>query len=116
MDGRDYEDLVSEATLQFTLGNHDGALALLDEAEKLDTSASAAWHARAEILLDLQRLDEALAAAERGAGLSPDDVYLQTTLSRIWVARGDKDRAEHHGAQARILSWKAQLSSPDVDK
>jgi hypothetical protein len=34
------------------------------------------------------------------------------TLSRTWMERGDKARAEHYGAMARIQGWKEELSSP----
>ena len=44
--------------------------------------------------------------------LQPADLFINTTLSRIWMERGDKARAEHYGAQAKIQSWKEQLKSP----
>jgi hypothetical protein len=43
-------------------------------------------------------------------------LFINTTLSRIWMERGDKARAEHFGAQAKILSWKDQLKNPANDK
>jgi hypothetical protein len=32
------------------------------------------------------------------------------TLSRTWMERGDKARAEHFGAMARVQSWKEELA------
>ena len=58
-------------------------------------------------------LDEALAAAEKGHALRPSDLFINTTLSRIWMERGDKPKAEHHGAQARLLGWGDQLKQPE---
>jgi len=37
-------------------------------------------------------------------------------LSRIWVEKGDKEKAEHHGAQARMLGWKDEIQNPPNDK
>jgi Flp pilus assembly protein TadD len=56
--------------------------------------------------------DKALAAAEKAHALKSDDIHINTSLSRIWVERGDKDKAEHYGAQARMLGWKDELKSP----
>ena len=57
----------------------------------------------------LRRFDAALAAAERAHALRPDDLFINTTLSRVWMEKGDKAKAEHFGAQAKIQSWKEQL-------
>lgn len=104
-------DLIEEATLDFTLGEHDEALAKLETALKHAPDSFAGWHAKAEILFDLRRLDEALVAAERAVAIDDKDIHIHTSLSRIWMERGDKAKAEHHGAQARILGWKEQLKS-----
>jgi cytochrome c-type biogenesis protein CcmH/NrfG len=72
----------------------------------------AAWHALAEVNFSLRNLDAALAAGERAHALRPDDLFINTTLSRIWMERGDKARAEHFGAQAKIQGWREQLRNP----
>lgn len=115
MSPRSPQDLVEEATFEFTLGNHEGALVLLDEALAADDSCFAAWLAKAEIHFDQGKLDDALQAGERALALEPDDVHANTSLSRIWMERGDKERAEHYGAQARIKGWKVELQSDPED-
>ncbi len=67
----------------------------------------------AEINFSLRRLDAALAAAERAHALRPDDLFINTSLSRIWMEKGDKAKAEHYGAQAKIQGWKEQLKNPE---
>ncbi len=57
----------------------------------------------------LRNLDHALKSAEKAVALRPHDIHINTSLSRIWMERGDKDTAEHFGAQARTLSWKEEL-------
>jgi len=105
-------DRVEEATFEFTLGNHDAALALLREALAIEPDNFAAWLTCAEIHFDRRDLDAALDAAQRALALRADDIHANTSLSRIWMERGDKDKAEHFGAQARILGWKDQLKNP----
>ncbi|MCC5842294.1 MAG: tetratricopeptide repeat protein [Opitutales bacterium] len=103
------QSLVDDAIFQFTLGEHEDALGLIAQALALAPDLASAWHAKAEIHFDRRDLDEALLAAEKALALH-EDVHVHTSLSRIWMERGDKERAEHHGARARILGWKEQLS------
>ena len=70
---------------------------------------------RSQRSISESQYDEALTAAEKALKLAPEDIHIHTSLSRIWMERGDK-KAEHHGAQARMLGWKEQLRSPEEDK
>ena len=106
------QSLIEEATFDYTMGDHDTALAKLARATAAAPAAFEAWHALAEINFSLRRFDAALAAAEKAHALRPDDLFINTTLSRIWMEKGDKATAEKYGAQAKILSWKDQLKNP----
>jgi len=106
------QTLIEDATADFSLGETDTALAKLARATDAAPASFEAWHALAEINFSVRHLDAALAAAERAHALQPADLFINTTLSRIWMERGDKARAEHFGAQAKIQSWKEQLKSP----
>jgi cytochrome c-type biogenesis protein CcmH/NrfG len=106
------QSLIEEATFDYTMGEHDAALAKLARATAAAPTAFEAWHALAEINFSLRRFDDALIAADRAHALRKDDLFINTTLSRIWMEKGDKPRAEHFGAQAKILSWKDQLKNP----
>lgn len=108
----DLQALIEEGTLDYTLGDTEAALEKLDRAARFAPTSFEAWHALAEVNFSLRRLDEALAAAEQAHRLRPSDLFINTTLSRIWMERGDKPKAEHFGAQAKILSWKDQLANP----
>jgi len=103
------QSLVDEATFEFTMGDHDTAIEKLHRAVKMDPACVAAWHAMAEIEFDRNNLDKALEAGMIALSLKEADVHLHTTLSRIWMERGDKEQAEKHGARARILGWKDKL-------
>jgi len=106
------QSLIDDATFDYTMGDHESALAKLERATFADPAAFAAWHALAEINFSLRRFDAALAAADHAHALDPTDLFINTTLSRIWMERGDKATAEKYGAQAKILSWKDQLKEP----
>lgn len=110
------QTLIEDATADYAVGDSDPALAKLERATTAAPQSFEAWHALAEVNFSLRRLDAALHAAEQAHALRPTDLFINTTLSRIWMERGDKARAEHFGAQARIQSWKDQLQNPDPNK
>jgi predicted Zn-dependent protease len=104
--------LVEEATFDYVTGEPSPALEKLARATSEHPDSFEAWHAIAEINLSLRRMDEALSAAERAHALRAADPLAIATLSRIWMERGDKGRAEHFGALARVQSWKDELRAP----
>lgn len=112
MTAEQIQSLIEEATFDYTMGEHDAALAKLARATAAAPAAFEAWHALAEINFSLRRFDAALVAADRALSLRPNDLFINTTLSRIWMEKGDKATAEKYGAQAKILGWKDQLKNP----
>jgi predicted Zn-dependent protease len=106
------QTLIEDATADYALGETELALEKLGRATAAAPDSFEAWHALAEINFSLRRLDSALAAAEQAHAQQPTDLFINTTLSRIWMERGDKAKAEHFGAQAKIQSWKEQLKHP----
>jgi predicted Zn-dependent protease len=109
------QTLIEDATADYAAGASDSALEKLGRATAVAPESFEAWHALAEVNFSLRKLDDALAAAERAHALRPGDLFINTTLSRIWMERGDKPRAEQFGAQAKIQSWKEQLKNPAGD-
>lgn len=112
MTADELQALIEDATADYAIGDMDASLDKLARATAAAPDSFEAWHALAEVDFSLRRLDSALAAAERAHALRPDDLFINTTLSRIWMERGDKTRAEHFGAQAKIHSWREQLKNP----
>jgi cytochrome c-type biogenesis protein CcmH/NrfG len=112
MDQTSLQDQVDDATLDFTLGDSAGAITKLRAIVDAHPQAFTAWHALTEVYFSEAEYDAALEAGETAHRLDSEDVHINTSLSRIWVERGDKDKAEHYGAQARMLGWKAELKSP----
>lgn len=106
------QDQIDEATFDFTMGDNASAITKLVALSERQPDSFETWHALTEIYFSEGRYDDSLAAAEKAHTLRPDDIHINTSLSRIWVERGDKDKAEHYGAQARMLGWKDELKSP----
>lgn len=108
--------LIEDATFDYTMGDNDAALGKLARATEAAPESFAAWHALAEVNFHLRRFDAALAAGEVAHRLRPDDLFINTTLSRVWMEKGDKAKAEHYGAQAKIQGWKEELRKPAPDQ
>lgn len=105
----DVQALIEDATFDFSVGDSESALRKLDEATHAHPDSFEAWHALAEVRFGTRQFAEALAAAQQAHSLRPDDIFVNTSLSRIWMELGDKPQAEHFGARARVLGWKDQL-------
>ena len=106
---------IEDATYDHAMGrDRDGAGQAGPGRRRSPRTSFEAWHAAAEMNFELRRLDAALAAAERAHALRPDDLFINTSLSRIWMEKGDKAKAEHFGAQAKIQSWKDQLEGAEA--
>ena len=116
MTADEIQHLIEDATFDYTMGDNEAALAKLAHATTAAPGSFEAWHALAEVNFNLRRFDAALAAAESAHALSPGDLFINTTLSRVWMEKGDKAKAEHFGAQAKIQTWKDQLKNPDATK
>jgi cytochrome c-type biogenesis protein CcmH/NrfG len=110
------QHLIEDATFDYTMGDNEAALAKLVRATTAAPGSFEAWHALAEVNFNLRNYDAALLAAESAHQLQPGDLFINTTLSRIWMEKGDKAKAEHFGAQAKIQTWKEQLKNPDAAK
>lgn len=104
--------LVEDATLDFALGENAAATVKLREATAAFPACFEAWLALAEVCFAERSLDLALEAGEHALALRKTDIHANTTMSRIWMERGDKPKAEFYGAQARMLGWKDELKNP----
>jgi Flp pilus assembly protein TadD len=95
-------DLVAE-------GDHERALAEYQKSVEADPTFTEALHGMARTLGDLNRLEEAIAAARHITELDPDDILAHTSLSVLYQKKGMVPEAEEEGNKARVLGWKQQL-------
>jgi len=111
-DNTSLQDQIDDATFDFTIGDSKAALSKLTALSAAHPNSFETWHALTEVYFSEGRYDDALSAGDQAHTLNPNDIHINTSLSRIWVERGDKDKAEYYGAQARMLGWKDELQSP----
>lgn len=90
-------------------GEQEKALLEYQEAVAADPTFTEAMHGLARALQNLNRLDEAIAVAQRITEIDPDDVMAYTSLSVLYQNKGMIAEAEEQGAKARVLGWKQQL-------
>ena len=112
----DPDDLYMEGLDLFAEEKWREAVELFREVTRLDPSYLDAYHGIARACFEGREqspelLDEAIAAALKIVELDPDDVTAYSTLSQIYVWKGDQDTAEEWGAKARVAGWKDQLRS-----
>jgi tetratricopeptide (TPR) repeat protein len=90
-------------------GNHKKAVEEYRLAVAADPKFTDALHGLSRALQDLDRFDEAIAAAQQISAIDPDDILAHTSLSILYQKKGMVPEAEAEGNKARVLGWKAQL-------
>ena len=109
MSSSESQQQVQEAILDFTMGDYDAALKKLDAVLDATPDAFEALLAKTEVFYASGRYKDALVSAELAEKTSPEDVHLKTSLSRIWMQLGDTKTAEKYAAEAKMLTWKAEI-------
>jgi eukaryotic-like serine/threonine-protein kinase len=98
-------DLLTNAALaEQSLGRWDAALKHLERAWTLDPRSAPTARRLTHTLLRLRRYPEALAAADRGLGVSPGNLDLIENKAMVYLAQGDLD-----GARAAIRAAPAEV-------
>lgn len=110
----DLDDLYMEALDLFADEKYADAVKVFQQVASHDPNYIDAYHGIARACFEgreeePQLLDAAIAAADKIVELDPDDVTAYSTLSQIYVWKGDKDTAEMWGGKARVAGWKEQL-------
>lgn len=93
----------------FAEGRHDEAVNAYREAIAADPTFTDALHGLCRALQELERYDEAVAAAEAIVRLDPEDILAHTSLSILYQRKGMVPEAEAEAGKARVLGWKQQL-------
>ena len=87
-----------------------GAVASIEKAVALDATLADGWEALGVLYDKLGRVDDAIAATEKLVALKPDEIMAHTNLSRFYVKKGMKEKAEEEQGKARLLGWKQELA------
>ncbi|MGB7768635.1 MAG: tetratricopeptide repeat protein [Verrucomicrobiia bacterium] len=104
------QEQYDDAMFDFSRGDFDGAIARFRAVLGADPA-----HFEAQLALGMalyRKGDYAAAIAEghKAEQLRPREQLVHTNLSLFYMKAGDKPKAEHHGLQAKIESWRADAS------
>jgi hypothetical protein len=106
------QERYDEAMFDFSQANYAGCIEKLSAllAEQPD-------HFEARLALGMAHYrsgDYAVAIAEghKAEQLRPKEQLVHTNLSLFYMKAGDKQKAEHHGLQARIAGWRENMAPP----
>jgi Flp pilus assembly protein TadD len=105
------QEQYDDAMFDFSRGDYAGAIARF----KAMLAAEPA-HFEAQLALGMayyRQGDFAAAIAEghKAEALRPREQLVHTNLSLFYMRSGDRTKAEHHGLQAKIESWRAAAKS-----
>jgi len=106
------QEQYDDAMFDFSTGDYDAAVGKLKVI-----LADAPDHFDAQLALGMayyRKGDYATAIAEghKAEKLRPNEQLVHTNLSLFYMKAGDKKTAEHHGLQARLASWKGDMTPP----
>lgn len=106
------QEQYDDAMFAFSQGDYDLAIAKLKALLGEECS-----HFEAQLALGMayyRKGDYAAAIAEghKAEQLRPKEQLVHTNLSLFYMKAGDKQKAEHHGLQARISGWRENMGPP----
>ena len=109
MEAKEQERFYQESLELYRSGNLNQAIAKLEELIALDPAFSDGLETLGVLYAKADRLDDAIEMMKRLAKVSPNHIMAHANLSRFYVQKGMILEAEQEQAEARRLSWKAEL-------
>lgn len=106
------EERYDEAMFLFSREDYAEAIRLLEEVLLEDSDYFEARLSLGMAFCRLGEFERAIAEGHKAEQLKPNEQLVHTNLSLFYMRAGDKAKAEHHGLQARIASWKENLQPP----
>lgn len=102
-------DSVKDALQLYKENRLPEAVAFLEKTLLTNPNEFDALEALGVIYGKMGRLDQAIELMKKLAALNPDGIMAHTNLSQFYAQKGMIDEAEAEQAEARRLSWKAEL-------
>jgi Tfp pilus assembly protein PilF len=104
------QEQYDDAMFDFSRGDFNGAIVKLKAVLAADPA-----HFDAQLALGMAHYREgdyaaAIAEGHKAERLRPREQLVHTNLSLFYMKAGDKPKAEHHGLQAKIESWRADAA------
>ena len=108
------QEQYDDAMFDYTTGDYDTALA---KFQGILAAHPAHFDAQLSVAMCHYRkgdFAQAIAEGHKAEKLQPNEQLVHTNLSLFYMKSGDKKTAEHHGLQARIASWRGNMTKPDA--
>jgi tetratricopeptide (TPR) repeat protein len=109
------QEQYDDAMFEFSRGEFDLAIAKLRALLALEP---AFFDAQLSLGMAYYRKGDyaaAIAEGHKAEQLNPKEQLVHTNLSLFYQKAGDRTRAEHHGLQARIASWRGDPGAPQPE-
>lgn len=106
------QDQYDDAMFDYTMGDYDGAVV---KFQQILAAHPDHFDAQLSVAMCHYRKGDFAKAIEEGhkaEKMKPNEQLVHTNLSLFYMKAGDKKTAEHHGLQARIASWRGNMSKP----
>ena len=103
-----YDDAMFDYTQgDYTLATTKLKAVLAENADHFDSqlALAMAYYRKGDYLA-------AITEGHKAEQMRPNEQLVHTNLSLFYQKIGDKKTAEHHGLQARIASWKGNMTPP----
>ncbi|MDE3067111.1 MAG: hypothetical protein KGJ60_06110 [Verrucomicrobiota bacterium] len=107
------QEQYDEAMFDFSRGDFDRAIARLKGVLIQDAAHFDAQLAMGMAFYRKGDFASAIAEGHKAEALRPAEQLVHTNLSLFYQRAGDKQKAEQHGLQARIASWRAEAAKPN---
>lgn len=107
--------LYQEALGDFRSQRLEEARRKLTQVLAIDPSFEDAYEALSVVLYNQKNYDEAINVLKKWIAMNPHSIMSHTNLSRCYVAKGMILEAEHEQAEARRLTWKAELKAKKME-
>lgn len=107
--------LYHEAMQDYRENKTDQAVEKLQTVLISNSSFEDAYEALAVIFHQQKKFDEAIEMIRKWIRLNPESIMAQTNLSRCFVSKGMIMEAETAQAEARRLTWKAELKAKKIE-
>ena len=102
------QDQYDNAMFAFSTGDYENAI---QELKKILTADPNHFDAQLALGMAFCRkgdYETAITEGHKAERLKPHEQLVHTNLSLFYLKAGDKAKAEHHGLQARISSWRTE--------
>jgi tetratricopeptide (TPR) repeat protein len=104
-----------DAMFDYSMEQFDSAIAKLQAILSQDATH---FDAQLSVAMCFYRKGDyatAIAEGHKAEKLKPNEQLVHTNLSLFYMKAGDKKTAEHHGLQARVASWRGNMTAPTTE-